>query len=101
MPGENVKNILEPSGSEVSTAVGGARRYRKPLKAFRWCDIKVLLSESFDEWSKHKAPRLGASLAFYTLLSLTPLLLVVVSIVGLVFGHKAAASDITQQVQEL
>ena len=101
MPAENVRNILEPNGTEVTTAAGGARRYRKPLKAFRWCDIKALVSESFEEWRKHKAPRLGASLAFYTLLSLTPLLLVVVAIVGLVFGHKAAEQQIIQQVQML
>jgi membrane protein len=101
VPGENAKHILEPSGTEVDTAAGGARRYRKPLRAFRWCDIKALLSESFDEWSRHKAPRLGAALAFYTLLSLTPLLLVVVSIVGLVFGHQAAERDVAQQVQML
>lgn len=101
MSAENIKNILEPNGTEVSTAAGSARRYRKPLKAFRWCDIQALLSESFDEWSKHKAPRLGAALAFYTLLSLTPLLLVVVAIVGLVFGHKAAEQEIVQQVQML
>ncbi|MFL6351794.1 MAG: YihY/virulence factor BrkB family protein [Bryobacteraceae bacterium] len=101
MPDEKLKNILEPNGTEVSTTAGGARRYRKPLKAFRWCDIKALVSESFDEWSRHKAPRLGASLAFYTLLSLTPLLLVVVSIVAMVFGQKAAQRDIVQQVQML
>jgi membrane protein len=101
VPGDDVKHILEPSGTEVGTAAGGARRYRKPLRAFRWCDIKDLVSLSFDEWSRHKAPRLGASLAFYTLLSLTPLLLVVVSIVGLVFGHKAAEHGVVQQVQML
>ncbi len=95
------KQILEPVGDEVSTAAGGARRYRKPLKSFRWCDFQSLFSESFDSWSKHKAPRLGASLAFYTLLSLTPLLLVVVAIVGLVFGHTTAQRDIVQQVQML
>lgn len=98
---QTVTNILEPSGTEVQTSAGGARRYRKPLKSFRWCDIKALLGESFEAWNRHKAPRLGASLAFYTLLSLTPLLLVVVSIVGLVFGHNAAESDIVQQVQQL
>src|SRR5215471_3358363 len=65
--------ILEPNGTEFRTAAGGARRYRKPLRSFRWRDIKALLIESFDEWSRHKAQRLGASLAFYTLLSLTPL----------------------------
>ena len=99
--GEDTKYILEPGGTEVRTAAGGARRYRKPLKSFRWPDFKCLFSESFDCWSKHKGPRLGASLAFYTLLSLTPLLLVVVAIVGLVFGHAAAQRDIVRQVQML
>lgn len=99
MPDE--KHILEPHGTEVATPAGGARRYRKPLTAFRWCDIKSLISDSFDGWSKHNAPRLGASLAFYTLLSLAPLLLVIISIVGLVFGHTAAERDIIQQIQKL
>jgi membrane protein len=40
-------------------------------------------------------------LAFYTLLSLTPLLLVVVSIGGLVFGRQAAQSQIVTQVGDL
>src|SRR5205807_7470596 len=47
------------------------------------------------------APRLGAALAFYTLLSLAPLLLVVVSVVGLIFGPRRAEGDVVQQVQRL
>lgn len=93
--------ILEPSGTEFQTSAGGARRYRKPLKAFRWCDIQALFSDAFAGWTRHKAPRLGASLAFYTLLSLTPLLLVVVSTVGMVLGQKSAESSIIQQAQQL
>ena len=96
-----VPNILEAGGTEVSTSAGGARRYRKPLKSFRWCDIKALFGESFSEWSRHKGARLGASLAFYTLLSLTPLLLVVVSFAGLVFGPKAAEGQVVWQIQSL
>ena len=42
MPGEEPKHIFEPGGTEVSTAAGGARRYRKPLKSLRWCDIEFL-----------------------------------------------------------
>ncbi|MBV9180345.1 MAG: YihY/virulence factor BrkB family protein [Acidobacteria bacterium] len=98
---ENVDPILEPNGTEVATAAGGARRYRKPLASIRWCDIKALLGESLNGWTKHNATRLGASLAFYTLLSLAPLLLVVISIVGLVFGRDAAEHDIVAQVQML
>ena len=98
---EKVPNLLEPSGTEVQTAAGGARRYRKPLRSLRWCDVQALLSESFSGWIKHKAPRLGASLAFYTLLSITPLLLIAVSVAGMVFGHKAAESDLVWQIQDL
>ena len=98
---DDTKIVLEPNGTEMRTRAGGARRYRKPLKAFRWCDIKSLLIQSFDQWNKHNATRLGASLAFYSLLSLAPLLLVLVSIVGVVFGHSAAQHQIVQQVQAL
>jgi membrane protein len=94
-------NILEPGGTEVSTSAGGARWYRKPLRSFRWREIKGLLGESFGAWSRHNAPRLGAALAFYTLFSLTPLLLLVVGIGGLVFGEKAAESQIVWQVTDL
>jgi membrane protein len=76
----------------------GAMR-RTMLSQARWCDIKALLAESFAGWTKHNATRLGASLAFYTLLSLMPLLLVVISIVGLVFGTRAAQSGVLDQVQ--
>ncbi len=98
---EPAKNILEPGGSEVQTAAGGARHYRKPLTSFHWCEIKSLFDDAVGEWTRHKAPRLGASLAFYTLLSLTPLLLVAVSIAGLAFGQKLAESDLVYQVQTL
>src|SRR5258707_10224295 len=98
---EQIKTILERGGTKIAPAAGGARRYRKLLKSFRWCDIKSILSDSFSEWSRHKAPRLGASLAFYTLLSVTPLFLAAISIAGLVFGARAAESDLVQQVQSL
>ncbi len=100
-PDDNSKIVLEPNGNEISTRAGGARRYRKPLTAFRWCDIKALLVDSFRRWNKHNATRLGASLAFYSLLSLAPLLLLSVSIVGLAFGHSTAQRQTVQQVEAL
>jgi membrane protein len=93
--------LLEPGGTEFVTRAGGARRHRKSLRSFRWCDLRDLISASVDGWTKHKAPRLGAALAFYTLLSLAPLLLVMISIVGLVFGRAIAEHQIVQQIQSL
>jgi membrane protein len=66
-----------------------------------WPEIKSLFMQVFDQWSTHNAPRLGASLAFYSLLSLAPLLLVVISIVGLVFGHSAAQQQTIAQIEAL
>jgi membrane protein len=100
-PDEDDKIVLEPSGTEVATPAGGARRYRKPLKHIGWQDIKWLFVESFKRWNRHNATRLGASLAFYSLLSLAPLLLLLVSIVGLVFGHSAAQRETVDQVEAL
>jgi membrane protein len=93
--------VWEPGGTETETAAGTARRYRKPLTSFRWCDLRVLFGDTLDEWYKHKAPRLGASLAFYTLLSLAPLLVVVVAVAGAVYGEQAARGQIVAQFSDL
>jgi membrane protein len=86
---------------EVPNAAHTVCGHCKPLKTFCWCDIRALLVESFEAWCRHKGSRLGASLAFYALLSLTPLLLIAVSIAGLAFGAKAAEGEIVRQIQSL
>ena len=93
--------VWEPGGTEAETSAGSARRYRKPLKSFRSCDLKALFADTVNEWYKHKAPRLGASLAFYTLLSLAPLLIVVVALAGAVYGEEAARGQIVAQLSDL
>ena len=44
-----------------------------------------LLKQTFQEWLQDKAPQLGAALAYYTVFSLAPLILVLLAIVGVVF----------------
>lgn len=63
--------------------------------------IFTLLKETGSDWLEDKASRLAAALAFYTLLSLAPLLVLVVSIAGLVFGDDAARGEVTGQLQAL
>jgi membrane protein len=60
-----------------------------------------LLRETVRRWRAHSAPRLGAALAFYTLLSLAPLLLLVVAIVAFAFGQTGAEQRIVEQVRDL
>ncbi|MCU1234559.1 MAG: putative ribonuclease [Candidatus Solibacter sp.] len=50
-------------------------------------------------WNEHEAPTLGAALAFYTLLSLAPLLIIVVAITAMALGHSSAQDQIIAQAQ--
>ncbi|MCX6633558.1 MAG: YihY/virulence factor BrkB family protein [Acidobacteria bacterium] len=90
-----------PSDSEAETAAGGTRSHRVPLAAFRFRDTKALLGDALEAWYRHNAPRLGASLAFYTILSLAPLSIVVIAVASLIFGRAAAEGQIVWQIQDL
>src|SRR5215469_12402991 len=61
--------------------------------------VWVLIKETASNWSEINAPRLGAALAFYTMLSITPLLVLSIAIAGLVFGPEAAEGLIVSQLE--
>lgn len=63
-------------------------------------DVWLLLKDSALKFVEDKATRLAAALAYYTALSLSPLLLVVVAIAGLAFGAKAARGEIVEQFRD-
>ena len=58
-----------------------------------------LLKQTISEFGNDKAPRLGAALAYYTIFSLAPLLLIVIAISGLAFGYDAAQNKIFEQLR--
>ena len=58
-----------------------------------------LLLETFQEWNRDNAPRLAAALAYYTAFSIAPLLIVIIGVVGAVFGEEAARGEIVGQIQ--
>jgi len=60
-----------------------------------------LLTRTYAKWNEDHAPGLGAALAYYTVFSLAPLLLIVIAIAGLVFGQEAAQGQIIGQIQGL
>jgi membrane protein len=63
--------------------------------------VTALLRQAGAAWLADNAPRFGAALAFYTLFSLAPVLIVAVSVAGFVFGEKAAQGEIVRQFQGL
>lgn len=63
--------------------------------------IFSLLKEAFTEWQQDKASILAAALAYYTVFSITPLLVIAISIAGAVFGQEAAQGEIVEQINHL
>lgn len=61
--------------------------------------IWEVLKESGSGFSNDKIAKLSASLAYYTLFSLGPLLIVIISLCGLIFGREAVEGNIYNQMQ--
>ena len=59
----------------------------------------TILKEALVAWNEDKVPRLGAALAYYTLFSLAPLLMIVVAVASLVFGEQAAQGQIADEIK--
>jgi membrane protein len=59
-----------------------------------------LLKLTAQQWLQDKAPQLGAALAYYTVFSLAPLILVLLAIVGVIFRDDPAGawSKLTEQM---
>jgi membrane protein len=64
-------------------------------------DVKELLVQTWQEWQKDDATRIGAALAYYTTFSLAPLLVVATSVAGLVYGKDAAEGEVTKQLTNM
>jgi membrane protein len=78
--------VAEQRDSETSESVFG--------------NVFSLLKQTFQEWLEDKAPQLGAALAYYTVFSLAPLVVVLLAMVGLIFRNDPAGAwnKITQQM---
>jgi membrane protein len=64
-------------------------------------DVWELVKQTFSEWSEDKASRLAAALAYYTVFSLAPLLVITIGIAGLVFGEDAVQGQVVAQLEGL
>ncbi len=72
---------------------------RQPGETPWYAEFWSLLSMTFVEWRADNASRLAAALAYYTIFSLAPLLVIVVGIAGLVLGQEVAQASLVEQVR--
>lgn len=82
--------------NELSSASSNAAPARMQLR-----DVIPLLKATFASWLNDYAPSMGAALAYYTMFSIAPLLLIVISLAGLIFGADAVRGEIVGQLSGL
>lgn len=63
--------------------------------------MSKLLHETLNAWSEHRASSKSAALAYYTLFSLTPIMILAIAVAGYFFGQQAAQGQIVAQIQAL
>lgn len=63
--------------------------------------LLAISKAAFNAWIDDHAPSMGAALAYYTLFSIAPLLLIVISVAGIWFGPEAARGEIFGQLSGL
>ncbi|WKB54253.1 YihY/virulence factor BrkB family protein [Eleftheria terrae] len=61
----------------------------------------ALVIQAVDVWLDEQGPQLGASIAFYSMFAMAPLLVIVITIAGAVFGAEAARGQIVEQIQDI
>ena len=62
---------------------------------------RSLFRQTLSAWSDDYAPSMGAALAYYTMFSIAPLLLIIIAVAGWVFGADAARGEILAQLNGL
>jgi membrane protein len=59
----------------------------------------TVAKEAATNWSSHKDARQGAALGYYSVFSLGPIIVIVIAIAGLFFGHDAVTSQVTSSLK--
>src|SRR5215510_10755553 len=72
-----------------------------PMAVWGLSKAKRLAHLTWEKWSTYRVPQLGASLAFYTALSIAPLLIICLAIGALAFGDEAARGEVASQMRSL
>jgi membrane protein len=93
--------VCERVSSLLETAETSPRQLVKQndMTTITATQAKDLLVKSWSEFNKDQAPRLGAALAYYTVLSLAPLLILLIALAALLFGKEAATGQLVSQIQ--
>src|SRR5664279_270621 len=60
-----------------------------------------VLKEAAENWSAHKDSRQGAALAYYSVFSIGPLIVIAIAIAGFVFGREAVTGQVALSIKDM
>lgn len=100
---ETAEGLRDRRVRTVKSARRTTRVRSRPRRRLGWhpAELLSLLKLTFTRWSDDKVPKLAAALAYYTSLSLAPILLISIAVAGLVFGADAARGAVSQEISVL
>src|SRR3954462_343548 len=61
----------------------------------------VIAKEAAGDWSSHKDARQGAALAYYSVFSLGPIIVIAIAVAGLLFGRDAVTSEVMSSIKAM
>ena len=83
--------------SPVTNKAGEEQDEPKVVGPGLWPGLKAAASD----WSAHKSAKAGAAIAYYSIFSLGPLIVVVISIAALIFGREGVQREVTEAIRGL
>jgi len=107
-PESAVEPVESFAPAEVNTPDTPAVQAQQRFSIWRQCRavctmhpkrIASVLMRTYSDWSADSATRLGAALAYYTLFSIAPVLIVITGVIGFFVGQAAARAELTPWLQ--
>ncbi|MDB5821460.1 MAG: hypothetical protein JWR21_164 [Herminiimonas sp.] len=92
---------VAPAGADVASQAAHRAASVPSKKLPYWRDLMQVALSAAKSWSTHRAASKGAALALYTLFSLAPMLVLIVTVAGFVFGADTVREAIVSQMSGL
>jgi membrane protein len=83
--------------AKPANKAGEGKSEAKAIEPGLWPAVKAAASD----WSAHKSAKAGAAIAYYSIFSIGPLIVVVISIAGLIFGREGVQEEVTHAIRGL
>src|SRR5450830_339451 len=97
--------LLPPSTPDVTPDLGpeAAVAHRVAvIRAGPWYQqVWQFTSAAINAWLENFAPSMGAAIAYYTIFSIAPILVIAIAIAGMLFGQDAAQGEIVEQIRSI